>query len=147
MIRKLDPQDLERVMSLWLETNITAHAFIPKSHWQDNYEFVKEALPHAEVYVYPSGDTLEGFIGLDNGYIAGLFVAQASQNRGIGKRLLEHCKALHPKLTLRVYKENSRAVAFYLREGFLITVEEIDDQTGRPELVMVWEAPKEQPAK
>ena len=33
MIRKFRMEDLERVMELWLNTNIQAHDFILKEYW------------------------------------------------------------------------------------------------------------------
>ena len=52
MIRKLQKVDINRVADIWLKTNLKAHFFIPEQYWISNYEFVKEMLPQAEVYVY-----------------------------------------------------------------------------------------------
>lgn len=41
-------------------------------------------------------------------------------------------------LSLRVYKENIRAVKFYLREGFVVSTDQIDKNTGKIESVMNW---------
>ncbi len=42
MIRKFKNEELDTVMSIWLETNMKAHDFINKSYWQGNYDMVKE---------------------------------------------------------------------------------------------------------
>ena len=41
MIREFKIKDLERVMEIWLESNIDAHSFIDKKYWEDNYEIGK----------------------------------------------------------------------------------------------------------
>ena len=45
MIRKFVPEDLQEVMSIWLETNQKAHDFIASNYWSSHYEMVKETLP------------------------------------------------------------------------------------------------------
>ena len=52
MIRLFEFQDLDKIMEIWLEGNLQAHAFIGEEHWKQNYESVKSVLPNAEVYVY-----------------------------------------------------------------------------------------------
>ena len=89
MIRKYQPQDLEHIMKIWLETNLAAHGFIPAEYWNEQYEAVKEALPQADILIYEEEGTVLGFLGLQDSYIAGLFVEKASRSRGIGRLLLE----------------------------------------------------------
>ena len=64
MIRKLQKADLNDVANLWLDTNLKAHNFISAEYWNTNFEFVKEMLPQAEVYVYENDKKIQGFIGL-----------------------------------------------------------------------------------
>lgn len=47
---------------------------------------VREMLPLAEIYVYEDDYTkqIDGFIGLNNDYIEGLFVKETMQSKGIG---------------------------------------------------------------
>ena len=51
MIKVLQKADIERVVDIWLDTNLKAHYFIPGQYWKDNIDLVKEMLPQAEVYV------------------------------------------------------------------------------------------------
>lgn len=127
-------------MQIWLDTNVKAHNFIPKEYWTSNYPTVKKMLPQAEVYVYENDDThqIDGFIGLTNNYIAGIFIKDAAQSNGIGKQLLNYVKEMKPVLTLNVYQKNVRAVSFYLREQFSIQSENIDDNTNEKEYIMNW---------
>ena len=140
MIRVLQEFDLTVVMQIWLTTNIRAHDFIPKEYWTDNYKTVKNILPQAEVYVYEDNHTkqINGFIGLTNDYIAGIFIKHTAQSKGIGKQLLDFVKERKPKLSLHVYEKNMRAVKFYQREQFIIQSENIEKATNEKELKMVW---------
>lgn len=136
MIRKLAQEDLEEVMSIWLETNIETHNFIEANYWRNNFEVVKEVLPQAEVYVDEEDGKIRGFIGITQGYIAGVFISRDYQAQGIGSRLLDKAKTLYPSLTLSVYAKNDRAVSFYLQKGFKIIKEQKDKSTNEQEYVM-----------
>ncbi|MBE5989374.1 putative acetyltransferase [Lacrimispora xylanisolvens] len=138
MVRDFQAEDLNRIMELWLETNIQAHDFIKKNYWQDHFDEVMEILPKASVYVYEDNGSIEGFIGLMNNYIAGIFISKDNQSRGIGRQLLHHVKENHNELSLKVYEKNQRAVNFYLREGFLVTEKQVDRENGEVEYEMVW---------
>ena len=140
MIRKLQKVDINRVADIWLKTNLKAHFFIPEQYWISNYEFVKEMLPQAEVYVYEDDKMIQGFIGVSDEYIEGIFVSDEMQSRGIGKMLLDYIKDKKDKLQLKVYQKNVRAMSFYQREGFTIQSESMDEFTREKEYVMNWES-------
>jgi len=140
MIRKLQKVDINRVADIWLKTNLKAHFFIPEQYWISNYEFVKEMLPQAEVYVYEDDKMIQGFIGINDEYIEGIFVSDEMQSRGIGKILLDYIKDKKDRLQLKVYQKNVRAMSFYQREGFTIQSEGMDEFTGEKEYVMNWES-------
>lgn len=140
MIRKLRESDLSAVMKIWLDTNIKNHNFVSKEYWTSNYEIVKEIIPKSEIYVYEEDDTnlIDGFIGLLDSYLAGLFVKDTDQSKGIGKQLLDYAKSIKSEMTLSVYQKNIRAVHFYQREQFQIQSENIDDNTNEKEFIMIW---------
>ena len=101
---------------------------------------VREMLPHAEIYVHEDDCTkqIDGFIGLNDDYIEGVFVKETMQSKGIGKQLLNHVKKVKTTLTLSVYQKNKKAIRFYLREKFSIQSENVDDNTEEKEFIMVW---------
>ena len=140
MIRTFRKNDLFVVMQIWLETNIKAHSFIPKDYWTDNYAVVKDLLLQAEIYVYEDDDSnqIDGFIGLTDNYIEGIFIREALQSRGIGKQLLNYVKKIKSIMSLSVYQKNTRAITFYQREQFVIRSENIDDSTNEKEFIMTW---------
>ncbi len=139
MIRVLQKQDIDRVAEIWLECNRKAHDFIPADYWRQNFDMVKAMLPQAEVYVYENDNSIQGFAGLSGNYIEGLFVSSECQCCGIGARLLNHIKGIRKTLQLKVYQKNTRAIRFYLREGFVILSEGVDEATGEKEYVMIWQ--------
>lgn len=140
MVRQYSNDDIDAVMQIWLDTNIRAHHFIPSDYWRTNCDMVRELLSHAEIYVHEDecAKQIDGFIGLNDDYIEGIFVKETMQSKGIGKQLLNHVKKVNPTLKLNVYQKNEKAIKFYLREKFNIRSENIDDNTGEKEFVMVW---------
>ena len=81
MIRLFEFRDLDRIMEIWLEGNLKAHAFIKEEYWRQNFETVRSVLPNAEVYVFEEDEEVQGFIGKDADYIAGLFVAEGRRGK------------------------------------------------------------------
>ena len=81
---------------------------------------------------------IRGFIGITDGYIAGIFVDRPFRSHGIGKQLLDFTKQLHPSLSLSVYQKNQKAVSFYLREGFSVFSQSLDEDTNEREYTMIW---------
>lgn len=140
MIRKLQKTDINRVADIWLKTNLKTHYFIPEQYWTNNYEVVKEMLPQADVYVYEDDKIIQGFVGINDEYIEGIFVSDEMQSCGIGKMLLDYIKDKKDRLQLKVYQKNVRAMSFYQREGFTIQSEEMDEFTREKEYVMNWES-------
>ena len=140
MIRKLQKTDLDTVSQIWLDANRDAHDFIPAEYWENNFLPVKEMLLQAEVYVYidECKNRIEGFAGLDQEYIAGIFVRKEARSEGIGKALLDFVKEKKQELTLNVYRKNERAVRFYEREGFHIIERTTDESTDEKEYLMRW---------
>lgn len=133
-------EDINQVMKIWLDSNIDAHSFIKREYWISNAPDVKKQLLHAEIYVYEQESKIVGFVGMQDNYLAGIFVDKDARSNGIGKQLLEYIKGIRQEFTLRVYKENKGAVNFYEREGLTTILDEMDKATNNIELVMQWKA-------
>lgn len=138
MIRRMKKEDGDRTARIWLEGNLDAHGFVPEEYWKQNYEDVRRQLPESEVYVYEDDGGIQGFVGLDKGYIQGIFVKAEMRSKGIGRNLLNFCKGKYEKLSLHVYCENEKALNFYIREGFQAGGTQTDENTGQQECVMIW---------
>lgn len=138
MIRKFEKNDINPVMQIWKNENIKAHKFISKEYWKNNYNYVKEILPNAEIYVYVLKENIVGFIGINENHIEGIFIDTNNQCKGIGTSLLNKVKENRDNLTLSVYKKNINAINFYKKNDFIITSENIDKYTAEIEYTMTW---------
>src|SRR5574344_1855041 len=140
MIREFDIKNIDKLMSLWLESTSLAHPFIEKDYWLENFEHVKnDCLLKAKTYVFIDRHQIKGFISiLKDNYIGALFVAPQSQHHKIGTKLLNYVKRLKPNLSLSVYVNNENAVNFYQKNGFKIISDRTELETGEDELLMAW---------
>lgn len=113
MIREFQISDTEQVMKLWICGNEDAHPFIPEEYWHSHFNEVQEALLQAKIFVYDMDGKVQGFIGMMNEYIAGIFVDKDQRSTGVGTQLLTYVKQKYNTLSLSVYQKNLRAAAFY----------------------------------
>lgn len=141
-IRKMKAQDLNQVMEIWLCGNLEAHPFVDETYWKDNESYVREAIALAEVLVVEEDGGICAFAGLDEDYIAGIFVKSEYRSKGFGKALLDALKKDHDSLSLHVYEKNERALRFYSREGFSLKMKSVDENTGEAECEMFWSKPQ-----
>lgn len=136
MIRKLQQSDIDPVVRIWLEASTQAHDFVGSEFWKSKVNDMRQRyLPSAETYVYEE-EQIKGFVCLCGETLAALFVLPKFQGMGIGRRLMEKAKECRKNLSLTVYTENTKGVAFYQKCGFEIEREQVDPQTGHPEWVM-----------
>ena len=138
MIRAYHPQDLDTVLSIWLQGNLDAHPFVSADYWRRNYPLTAQLLPQAEVYVTEVHGQVVGFIGLMEEWVAGVFVARAHRGAGLGSALLRKAQERRDRLCLSVYQENPSALRLYLRHQFAITAAERDPETGAWAYQMDW---------
>ena len=142
MITKLNSfsdRDLEQLAQIWLNGNLQAHSFIPAQYWKNQFVNIKKMLPEANIFVYRNNETIIGFLGELDGYIAGLFVDMNYRNQGVGSRLINYLKQINDKLTLSVYVDNINAVNFYENKAFIIDSVGMDTETDSKEYHMIWE--------
>ena len=141
MIKKfteISKSELEQLMMIWLESNKGAHPFIQESYWLNHVEMVKELLPQSDVFIFQEAGVIVGFMGVMDGYIAGIFVQESARKKGIGSRLLKSAKTLYSVLSLDVYQKNQLAYHFYLKQGFQVISEGLDEENNEVEYHMVW---------
>lgn len=143
-IRNFYEPDLKRVMKIWYEGNLEAHDFIDVSYWDRNFGFVSRFLPRAEVYVYEIDGYVAGFIGVEEGYIQGLFVDKEYRGQGIGTKLLRYVSEIYEKMELHVFENNYGAVCFYENKHFMRIEEELNEDVGEVEYRMVYLRPKKE---
>ncbi|MBR5362662.1 MAG: GNAT family N-acetyltransferase [Oscillospiraceae bacterium] len=88
-----------------------------------------------QTFVYDDG-VIKGFIRLDGALLDKLFVEPMFQSKGIGAKLLQFAVE-HGADHLWALKYNKRGIAFYQRNGFALTGEEIIEDEWVPLVKMV----------
>ena len=118
IIRKFYDMDLEKVMQIWYDCNCEVHDFIPISYWDRSFGYVSRLIPKSEVYVYEINGVIVGFIGVDEGYIEGLFVHKDYRGLGVGTKLIAYVLQYYDFIELDVFEKNYGAVCFYENRNF-----------------------------
>jgi len=142
VLKNPSPAAINRLGDIWLAGNLSAHPFISADYWHDNLIAVKTAFSTATIIVAKdsiSGD-IQGFLGLMDDDIAGIFVDAQNRDQGLGQSLLHYAQTIRTHLTLSVYVDNVRAFALYERMGFKLVHEGVDAATGAAEYTMEWQA-------
>lgn len=132
-----DVSVLARIIGDWVrETD-----WMPVLHSRDADEgFVRGLMRTHVVRVARRGADRLGFLARQGGKVQALHVAQAARGMGIGRALLDEVKAGEPEISLWTFQANTRAIAFYRREGFA----EADRTDGQgndehlPDVRMIW---------
>ena len=137
-IRGYRNEDLKKIEEIWQKGNKEAHAFVSEEFFLGHLPMLRELMPKVTVLVSEEEDTVTGFLGMEDGFILGLFVDPVKQGQGIGRKLLQEAKRKTDVLTLKAFVKNERAVAFYIREGFTAAGTEVDETTGEEEVTFVW---------
>ncbi len=101
-------------------------------------EIIGEAFDKREIWV--TGDPVDGYMSIDPEAlkIGGLYLARRGQ--GLGKVMLDTAKQSRDFLWLTVFAPNTRAFAFYRREGFRMASRMPSGAEGEPGVIrMEWE--------
>ena len=138
-------RDEEPALALWLRT------------WQETYPDIDFAgrlawwrehwrgLAHtARITVAEAKNEMIGFVTIDPDrlYLDQIVVAAEYWGSGLASALIAEAKRASPRgLGLDVNTDNARAIAFYQKEGFVITGEGINPRSGRPVHHMRWRPP------
>ncbi|MFZ1468663.1 MAG: GNAT family N-acetyltransferase [Paracoccaceae bacterium] len=131
-----DAAALAQILGDWLRNA----GWIPVLHDRaEDLGFVTRMIASHHVLV-ARNPTPFGFIAVKQGDIAGFYVAAPHRGQGIGKALLDAVKVDEPRLALWTFQANSRAIAFYTREGF-VELERTDgsgNEEHLPDVRMIW---------
>lgn len=109
-----------------LRGSFDARAFIPLAVDPEG-----EYINACDMFVAETGDAIVGFAGIDEPYLAWLYVDPAHYGRGIGRALLRHClDRLSEDAWTMACGNNHRAINLYLSEGFAVESRFIGDNAG-----------------
>ena len=103
----------------------------------------REVADSWDLYVYEEAAALLAMLAIvpDRNNLSQIFVAPSAQSRGLGKQLLQFAKTLMPQeIHLNTQSENTRALRWYLKEGFEITGTRFNETYQREVIDMVWRA-------
>ncbi|WP_136440072.1 GNAT family N-acetyltransferase [Pacificoceanicola onchidii] len=137
-IRRGTPADAEACARI-------VHSWVDRTAWMPDpmpygtlVDIMQQGIPVREFWV--AGDPVEGYLSFnpDESLIVGLYTSNPGS--GTGKALVDRVKEGRTRLHLWTHAPNTRAHAFYEREGFVKSGVTRDGDDGLLELRMDWEA-------
>jgi putative acetyltransferase len=143
-LRPYRPEDEDAAIELWRATWQQAYPAIDftarVAWWRERWR--NELVPNAAIIVAEQADALVGFVTIDGtGYLDQLVVGPDHWGSPLATSLVDEAKRLSPNgVTLLVNKDNTRAIRFYARNGFVHAGEDVNPTSGRAVLKMHWKA-------
>jgi putative acetyltransferase len=141
-IRLYHPADEEAAIALWQRTWQHAYPSIDFAArvewWRERWR--NELVPNATIIVAQAAGELIGFVTIDsNNYLDQLVVSPEHWGSKVALLLVDEAKRRSPeRITLLVNEDNTRAIRFYERSGFVHAGEDINPNSGRPVRKMEW---------
>lgn len=144
VLRRYRPDDEDAAIALWYLTWREAYPSIDfdarlawwRTRWRD------ELVPNASIIVADECGALTGFVTIEgSGYLDQLVVSPSRWGSPLATALIDEAKRLSPHVvTLKVNADNTRAIRFYLRHGFVHDGDEVNEASGRAVWRMMWQA-------
>lgn len=141
-LRPYRPEDEAASIDLWHRTWQQAYPqidFAARLAWW-RVRWRKDLVPKASIVVAEQDGVLTGFVTIDgDGYLDQLVVDPDHWGSDAARLLVDEAKRLSPSgITLLVNKDNSRAIRFYERNGFVQAGDDVNPTSCRPVLKMEW---------
>ncbi len=142
-LRRYDAGDEAAAIALWLESWEAAYPqldFAARLDWW-RQRWRNELVPSAEILIAETDGQLIGFVTVDpcTLYLDQLVVAPPHWGAGVAAALIAEAKRLSPAgLDLDVNTDNSRAIRFYGKEGFVVSGGGVNPVSGKPVHRMTW---------
>lgn len=119
MIRRMQEEDLTKVMTLWVKGNFQGNYFIQKDYWLEIYNNTKEKiLKRYHTYVYEEKNDILGFISIKGSEIKAIAVKESEKRKGIGRKIIHYCLETKTELEVTIYERNVTAFLFFSALGF-----------------------------
>jgi putative acetyltransferase len=109
--------------------------------WRERWR--KELVPSSRIVLVEAGGTVAGFVTIDpqTHYLDQIVVAPEHWGSNVALMLLEEAKRLSPHgIDLLVNKDNTRAIRFYEKHGFVYAGEDKNPVSGIAVNRMAWPA-------
>ena len=142
-LRPYSAGDEEAAIALWQRTWQQAYPSIDFAArvpwWRERWR--AELVPNAHIVVAERQTNLIGFVTIDlKSYLDQLVVSPEHWGSPLGNALVDEAKRLSPdRITLLVNTDNTRAIRFYERNGFVHAGGDVNPTSGRPVLRMEWQ--------
>jgi putative acetyltransferase len=141
-LRPYTSGDEDAAIDLWFRTWQQAYPSIDfkerlegwRARWRD------ELVPIARIVVAEQDGAMTGFVTINaSGYLDQLVVAPDAWGSDLGNSLVAQAKIMSPRgITLLVNADNTRAIRFYERNGFVYTHDDVNPVSGRKVNGMAW---------
>jgi putative acetyltransferase len=141
-LRPYRAEDEHAAIALWQQTWQQAYPEIDfaarVTWWRERWR--KDLVPNAAIIVADQAGALVGFVTIDRkGYLDQLVVSPDRWGSELGNALVDEAKRKSPAgITLLVNTDNTRAIRFYARNGFVHAGADVNPTSGRPVLRMEW---------
>jgi putative acetyltransferase len=141
-LRPYRPEDEDAAIALWQSSWQEAYPGIDftarVTWWRERWR--NELVASAAIVLAEQAGELMGFVTIDaTGYLDQLVVSPAQWGSGLATMLVDEAKRRSPeRVTLLVNLDNTRAIRFYQRCGFVHAGEDVNPTSGRPVLKMEW---------
>jgi putative acetyltransferase len=141
--RRYDSRDEDASLMLWLRTWQAAYPqldFAERLDWWRG-RWRNELVPNAEVVIAEAEGAMVGFVTVNPRtlYLDQIVVAPERWGFGVGAALIAEAKRVSPAgLDLDVNTDNTRAIGFYGKQGFVISGAGVNPISGRPVHRMSW---------
>jgi N-acetylglutamate synthase-like GNAT family acetyltransferase len=148
-IRRCSDEDFETIYSIINEAAQAYKGVIPPDRWKEPYmprtELQHEIRDGVHFWGYEEDGNLLGVMGIqdvkDVSLIRHAYVRTASQNQGVGKKLLLHLRnATARPVLVGTWASATWAIRFYEKHGFKL----VDDATKNWLLKRYWSIPERQ---
>jgi ribosomal protein S18 acetylase RimI-like enzyme len=133
-IKKADPNDTSFIVKIFNHAR-AGMKYLPIVHTQTEIKnFFSSLVKEGSVWIVTQDDKIVGFTEIKDGWLNHFYILPNFQNKGIGKLLLDKVKIINPKgLSLWVFEDNTEAIKFYEREGFILKEKRTKEQANNEE--------------
>ena len=142
-LRNMTPADFPAALDMWVAAWQVAYPsidFSTRRDWAKNHISGLEQAG-ARVSVAVNDGKIAGLLVIDpgTGYLDQIVVASEMQGNGVAKLLIGEARRTCPQgIDLHVNADNTRAVEFYKKNGFVISGNDKNARSGAPTYKMSW---------
>lgn len=131
--RDRTPADNEAVHRVWTRAVRATHTFLSDQDFAEISDLLRDQyVPNTGLDLAIQNGDIIGFMGMSDLHIDSLFIDPDWTGQGLGRQFLARARRKGRPITVDVNEQNTGAVAFYRRVGFVQTDRSELDADGRP---------------